>query len=447
MPPPNPICPYTARGALAAVAVGLALPAMAQAQVCGDNSPVTPVPQMVDGQRLWPPSGFRPARAGQRIPDQRDSSDYLSLTIAGQRSGHELFQSMARVGDTLYVSYNAGFAAWDVSPANADNPARRHVRDGWTGGFPAFPGPGEATFLVTGIGAAAASDGAVVVGVGGVSEVGLTLWRHAGDQLANIAQLEGLATYEVRAANVGGRVFVFAGTPNDGVVVVDETGEVRGSVGDALGLGRYLDVAVVDDVAYVLAGGRPRIPPSLWAVPDPSNPGNAVELIDIDPGPKGVALFREAGRLHLAMVREQAVEIFDVQHCVDADGCSTLGAPLWVQALDETPRSVEFLTFSRGPAGAPFLYYGVESAGLDGPRKERLWDLTDLVGAGRVTEITDGGGSYVDACGNTVDYWGHYYDGNASGFRNVVPRMGLWHGRYFYRSSVGLLDVHTLPAR
>ena len=108
------------------------------AQECGDNAPVTPVPAQVNGQRLWPPSGFQPAQPGQRLPDQRDSSDYRSLTIAGQQSGHELFQSIDIVGDSAYVAYNAGFQVWHIGGANAANPARRHVRDGWAGGFPSL---------------------------------------------------------------------------------------------------------------------------------------------------------------------------------------------------------------------------------------------------------------------------------------------------------------------
>lgn len=420
----------------------------AMAQPCGDNAPATPVPQSVQGQRLWPPSGFRPAQPGQRIPDQRDSTDYRSLTIAGQRSGHELFDAVDIVGDSLYVAYNAGFSIWDISPANAANPARRHVRDGYVGGFPEFPQPGEATHLVHGIGAAEAPDGSVLVALGGAAQVGVTLWRHDGDRLQNIAQNVGSSAYEVEVARVGDRMYAFAGTQNDGVVVFDgETGDRLGSVGAARGLARYLDVLVVDDVAWIISGGSPRVPPTLFALPDPARPENALGALRVDPGPKGVALFADAGRHYMATVRSQTVEIFPLDHCMDADGCNALGAPIWRQPLDETARAVELLTFSRGPDGAPYLYYGIETSGLAGERVERLWDLRDLSAAGRVTEITDGGGSYVDDCGNRVDYWGHYYSGNASGFRNVAPRAGMWHGRHFYRVSVGLLDVHTLPAR
>ncbi|MCA9540985.1 MAG: hypothetical protein KC620_18925, partial [Myxococcales bacterium] len=144
-------------------------------------------------------------------------------------------------------------------------------------------------------------------------------------------------------------------------------------------------------------------------------------------------------------LRSGAVQVFQIDACLPPHGCADPGPPIWRQPLPDPPRAVEFLTFSRGPGSRPYLYYGFESARVAGTRKERLWDVTDIGSTGRVTEITDGGGSYVDACGNTVDYWGHYYSGNASGFRNVAPRMGKWHDRYFYRVAIGLFDVHTLP--
>jgi hypothetical protein len=106
-----------------------------------------------------------------------------------------------------------------------------------------------------------------------------------------------------------------------------------------------------------------------------------------------------------------------------------------------TTAILRFLTYSVSN-DRPYLYYGLEGFETEGPKAEMLLDLSSF--PSQVTEITDGGGTYFDACsGFNVDYWGDYYPGNTNGLRHVRPRIGKFNGYTFYRAAYGILDVHV----
>ena len=414
----------------------------------GDNSPAQPVPRTRAGVALWPPSGLRPGRPGTRLPRERDSTDYLSTTIPGTVSGHELFQSLDIANGTLYVAYNAGLQIWNISGANAEAPLRMGVKDGWRGDFTEFPPPGEASNFVEDVAALAVGPDEVLIALSGLGQVGTTLWRHARSGFTQIAQHRERVSRQVRMAYAGERAVAFGAGPTAGVVVFDAaTGADLGVLGGDASSKRYLDVLEHDGRVIVVASNGNSIPLRLWTLTDPARPESARLRYDgasLGAGVKGVALFEHAGRAYLALVKSHVVRVHAIDHCIDR-GCGDVGTPVWQLALPGRWPATEFLTASRGPGGRPYLYYGMETSGLDGTRKELLLDLSGLGDPGHVPEITDGGGRYTDACGNQVDYWGEYYDGNENGFRNFHPRVGRWHGRVFYRATNATLDTHVLP--
>ena len=467
------------------LAVTLADPLFGQ---CGRNDPAFPVPECrneLDGGevactdahavRLWP-EGFRPGLPGQQLPANRDSTQYEEFTVPGLATGHELFHSLDIVGNYLYVVYNAGLQVWNIAGGNAEDPQRRFVRDGFSGDFLGPFETGEAVLLTDDIAAVdpAGGDQEVLVAVSGKTGVGTSLWEHnpSPEALEQLYQDPSTDTRRIRAAELGGSVYAF-GSGLQGVYVYDITrarnlaspclddagsvcpGVYRGPL--ATGLFVHLDVIERGGNIYVAASRGLFSPLEIWELANPAVPGSAVSKFsgDVGDGVFAVELFEHGGSFYLAaLVRVSSgrrLQIYNVDSCLDANGCASLGSPLWSFTPLVTGTST-YLTFSTS-GNTPFLYYGLMDGNLAGTKVEGLFNLSTLGSTNQITEITDGGGTYIDgdsdpddSCtgtGNTVDYWGDYYERNGLGLRNIRPRVGKFKGDYFYRAAYGILDVHV----
>ncbi len=481
---------------LAALVLALLLPQTSSAQ-CGDNTPAVPVPECRDGLtgvevvcsdplavRLWSES-LRPGLPGQVLPNPRDSTDWRAFTIPGCLTDHELFMSLDIEDDHLYVAYNAGLQVWNVAgPINGENPKRINaapedpscaglVRDGWDGDLLTFPPFGESDFLIDDVDAVdSTGDGQeVLVALSGRDAVGLSVWRHdlPGRILTQHYQDPATSTLQVAAAELGGTAYAFA-AGRLGVFVYDLSaaralaspcldsagtvcpGVFLGELGD-MASGGYLDLIERNGKTYVAASDGDPLPArplglEIWEIADPASPSTAaLRFSGLGTDTRGPALFEHRDGYYLAVIaRDDAdrdLEIYRVDHCLDADGCASLGAPVWEAALDPWSAPAEFLTWSQRD-GTPFLYYGIQALNLGGTKHERLFDLTALGCTDEIVEITEDGGTYTDACsGNTVDYWGDYYATNGHGLGNLAPRVGKFNGPYFYRAAFGILDVHV----
>ncbi len=473
------------------------LPPLPLAAQCGDNSPAVPVLECRDeltgvevacddplAVRLWPPD-LRPGRPGQVLPNQRDSTNWRSHQEAGCQTDRELFMSLDIENDHLYAAYNAGFQVWNIAgPVNGEYPKRIRaipdapsctglVRDGWEGDFFTFSPTGENDFFIDDIDAIdPTGDGQeVLVAVPGFDDVGLSVWRHdlPAKTLDQLYQDPATSTGQVRALELGGTNYAFA-AGGLGVFVydlsaaralaspcLDDAGNVcpgvfLGELGD-MASGAYLDVVERGGKIYVAASDGDPLPArplglEIWQITDPANPATAtLKFSGLGTDTRGPALFEYRGDAYLAVIARVAmdreIEIYRVNHCLDADGCATLGAPVWSTTLRPWSAAAEFLTFSRSDA-TPFLYYGIQALNLGETKMELLLDLTTLGCTDEIVEITEVGGTYTDACsGNTVDYWGDYYSSNGHGLRNLAPRVGKFNGPYFYRAAFGILDVHV----
>ncbi len=431
---------------------------------------------------LWLPGVFQPgetALSNNQIPAERDSTQWSSATAPGFDSGHEIFQSVDVLGDHLYVAYNAGLSIWNVGgAANAENPVRVKVRDGWNfgfcqgdpdcGPFLSFPNFGEVDFLVEDVDVLAQTGGPNhYIAVSGKDPVGTSLWQFntSTQALTAIYQDTTHASRQVRLLEDGGTIYVFTNDAG-GLEVYSFTQalgqapclEEEGAPVDCPGVhlgqigtvddGRYLDVLRRPSGEILVATTDGDAGPQhleLWSLDDPSSPGSAVQLFDgLHIRTFGVALFNYEGNDYLAALERDGsvnvIKIFNVNGC-SGSACS-LGAPVF-DGVSVPPRiSDQFLTFSMS-GNTPFLYHGLFGA-LQGEKVEQLLDLTTLGRPGQnITEITDGGPTYFDTCQNEdLGYWAWYYTGNDFGFDNFNPRVGKFNGNYFYRAAGGMLDVH-----
>ena len=464
---------------IAGAALGLASPPVVSAGL-GDP-PAFPVPECrdanngdevacndVDAVRLWP-GRLRPGLPGESLPVERNSTGWVSLTIPGAASGHELFHSLDILGDHLFVAYNAGLQVWDISGEMAEDPQFLAGADGWLDDFLDFPIPGEIDTYTNDVAAIAPSTRGhdVLVAVSADSPVGVSIWHFTPPStLTPIYQDQGNDSRQVRTAELGGVAYAFAAGPG-GVSVYDLTAaaalaspclDTSGSVCPGVYLGEvgtmarggYVDVIERAGSLYLaasdgsLSGG---LGLEIWELSDPATPGTAVlKFSGLATDTRGLALFEHQGGFYLAAIErdgDRKIRFFDADPCLDADGCVSPGAPLAEIAPRPTGGAAHYLTFSTSGA-TPFLYYGVSTSFLDGSKAELLLDLTDLGAGNQIVEITEGGGTYFDAgSGSTVDYWGDYYAGNTHGLNNFQPRVGRFQGKFFYRAAFGILDVHV----
>jgi hypothetical protein len=457
--------------AIATAAAPIEAPTAGELPDCGVRSPAFPVPEFVGSTRLWPTNGFRPARPGQQLPASRDSTQYISQSYPSALNGHELFWALDIVGDRVFVMYNVGISVWDISGANAENPLKITHKDGIAGQWFVPQLTGEPDGFVNDI--AAIQDPAnpdrihvALAADAAEGSVGTTLWyfdRSSGTLTQTFQQTE-LGSEEVELVDSGGRVYaIFAATRGTFVLDVSAAsslpqgcldgacpaginlGQVGGSPGGAA-RSRHIGLIKRDGKVYVMTTNgevTPFAPPvEIWEL-DPAVPAAAARRFDarlIDSN--APVLFLKDGLYYAAMVQDRRIKIFNVTSCLDSDGCTTLGSPLFQDQLRPN-LWIDYLTYSVSE-GTPFLYYGMEALLQYGPAIERLYDLSNLGGSNQISEITATGQTYTDPCNGLgpIGYWASYYEFNDLGYRNFNPRKGKFAGRYFYRVTHATFDVH-----
>jgi hypothetical protein len=450
------------------LAIAALLPSAAGAQsFCGTNSPGFPVPEFNGPTRLWPTNGFQPARPGQAISLDRDSTQYTSNSFPCAQSGHELFWALDIVGDRAFVMYNVGISAWDIGGANADNPRRISYRDGIAGHWLHHDGIGEADGYLKEISAIQdpANANRILIAVAGGFPIGSSLWRfdRGTGALTAVYQQTLLPSEDVELVVFGGRIYaIFAGA--GGAFVIDVTATdpigIEGCLDAACPAGIYLGrVGASRDSRYlgiIEKGGKIFMAASYGGLTSFSP---SAEIWEFDPAfPAGAALkythpvkdthspvfFTKGGIDYLAIAEARRIKIFEIGACLDADGCSSLPTPVFTHQLRTQLWSYEYLTYSVSE-GTPYLYYGFEGHLPRGPAYERLFDLTNLGGTNQLSEMTETGGTYTDECNGLgpIGYWASYYELNDLGFRNFSPRKAMFNGRYFYKINTGTFDVHV----
>jgi hypothetical protein len=440
----------------------------------GLNSPAFPVPQFRDAARLWP-DNFRPARPGQRLPAERDSTDYTSNGPACFASGHELFQGLDIVGDRLFVLYNVGVQVWDIGGVFADSPRQLTLLDGLRGDWLFSDGHGEADSHLYTIAAIQDPNNPdrVLIAVSGRFPMGVSLFSYlrSANRLEHIYQFQLMESEQVQMQVVDGRVLAFFASPL-GAFVLDVSQAAQsgpclidkelnpcphiflGRIGEPLGLqprGRYLDVLRLGDSWYLVSsygGSVPSItPPEIWRF-NPSDLEDADRLYrGTERNTHSVTFLRRNDQTFLALRENTQLKIHRIDSCLDGDGCATLPAPVYLESMGSVNWLTSTLTYSES-FNTPMLYYGVVGGGVSGGSVERLLDLTSLGGSNQLVEVTAGAETYPDPCnGSAIGYWADYNAKNAYGYRNFLPRQGKFDGAsHFYRATVATIDVHIRDA-
>lgn len=486
-------------GLLAAMLAGVFVPSAFAGDICSEEgTPASTVPQFRSenpGQSIWPLDAFDQVlfKPASEIPANRDSTDYITQTIPGNSSGHELFQDVAGVegdDDWLYVAYNAGLQIWDLR-VDPDDPRRELFRDGWLGQFEFFPGFGEGDTYISSIDVIASTGNNVLIALAGELGHGVSFWRWntATEVLTQIYQETGIGVLDIKLIeHSNGRIYAlgsdkdasagglhvfdvsaadaspcFDDNPGIGGCSTVYEGDVAANAGDSNYIdseGSYVDAwtAANGDIYVVASDGSAKVTDPLtveiWRLDNPENPvspGGATRMFQgLSTNTRGVQLFEVGTSQFLAVIdvisaSNTVLRIYDASNCVDGSPCGSLGSSLFNYSLPSNTGNFQYLSFSRSGSRS-FLYYGLETTGTGGPRVEQLFDVSSLDDVSpAIFEITDAGANYIDPCnGQSIDYWGDYYNLNAYGNENLVPRNGRFIGNYFYRAALGILDVHEL---
>jgi hypothetical protein len=441
----------------------------------GKNSPAFPVPEFRHAARLWP-DNFRPALPGQQLPPDRDSTGYTSTAPASFATGHELFQGLDIVGDRVFVLYNVGIQVWDIGGVFADNPRRLNLLDGLRGDLLFCDGHGEADSHLTSIAAIQDPNNAdrVLIAVSGRFPMGVSIFTYlrSSNQLDHIYQFKLMESEQVQLRIINGRAIAFFASQLGAFALdvslaasqfnsclIDEflnpcPSIFLGRIGEPLGpqpRGRYLDVLELGGTWYLVTsfgGSVPSVaPPEIWRF-DPTDLDDAERLYrGTERNTHSVTFLRRNAQTFLALRENLQLKIHRLDNCLDGDGCATLPAPVYQATAGTVSWPTSTMTYSES-FGTPMLYFGVLGGGVSGPAVERLLDLTPLGGSNQLIEITAEGETYADPCnGSAIGYWADYNEKNAYGYRNLLPRQGMFNGAgHFYRVNVGTFDVHVRDA-
>lgn len=432
------------------------------------------------------------------LPAERDSTHYAGTTNPGIYMGDEIFQHVAAPGtadqnadraDWVVAFYNAGFTVWDLRQ-DPEEPRKAAVADGWTppwglDQWAVFTPVGKQSFPLKGGDVLRVGDLLYIAAVG-LDDVGVALWvfdtttealeqkyqhpyvRNGRD--VDLVNLAGGGIYALVAdldINTGGiRVYdVVAATQGDLCVEPEEASPIcdvfLGRVGTIAGSAHVSARSVDGTLVVAAADGVLQNQPmglEIWEVSDPQSPSAA---------PEGTAVQRFSGlgslvhspqlftfnkAWYLALVEslggsgKEQMRIHQIDHCLDEDGCASLGGPKAVESIQDSLANFHFLDVSFSE-GTPFLHYGMEGNGLFGSGFEHLWSLghlPDETAPDTLPELTDLAGSYTDPCeGYPVDYFGDYYPGNDLGLRGFSPRHAIFSGPYLYRAAESVFDIHV----
>ena len=424
------------------VAVGLVLPGASWAA----NTPARPVPQTI-----WNGHDLRPIDPNP-LPKNRDTTFYDEFTMDPREL--DFFISLDIENGFLFMGLAHGLQVWDAEDLAANPSSTDHIAQIRWPSWPEWCGQFEKQFILTDVAVPAGHDDVAIMG--GSCDVGVTIIDTRGlDKSKNSNQLKiayqdaGFNSTDVYAAEVGGRRLGFAAT-DFGVRVYDLDAALKlegclthngeGSCPNVY-LGEVLQGSITaltgtEDLVLVtrnLDG---------LGVYDFSNPTKPALLVDIPlsefnrPAAATGALWR-AGTSYYAAAgftegRSKKAVIYDVSCLTSPANCNAKLLP-WELTLGlGDPK----MSFSRS-GGTPFVYI-VSDSRNGGVQNEWLLDVSS---PSAPRDFTPPPGT-LD--GETVGYWGWYYEGNPTGFRWALPRFGEFFGAHFFRAAFSIYDIHRL---
>lgn len=262
---------------------------------------------------------------------------------------------------------------------------------------------------------------------------------------------DGIFAADVYSTTLGGRHYAFVtdeatGNGGGGLLIYDMTSAssytgcqentlngigcpnvFKGTVGPSGGLGARW----VHGTGDYLAIRRVTRNIEIWNVANPLNPQQ--RITGTLPGFAGeVAMWRVGSTYYMAAIGREDLWIYNVS-CITSGSCS-LPAPIRTYPVPSgvVGGSQELLTYSSS-GSTPFLYVGNQSQGPCIAQREYLLDVSSPTNPRDVTP-------HVHSQG----YWGWYYSGCTTGFKNTTPLRGKFKGNYFYRAAFSYIDSHQL---
>lgn len=362
--------------------------------------------------------------------------------------GQSFFHDLDIAGNFLFAAAGRNFEIYNVSSVpNLPNLPTARVTARTT--LPFWGNAdGGGSFFVNYI--RAATDDLVAIGV---EEQGFSIWNTTTKNSPRVYyQDKGVVARQLHLVQDGSTHWAFVAHSGSG------GGLIRYNVSAATSLNRCLDESPVStscgsvyqgevgtfSAITALAGAGDFvgvIPPGVTAsritLYNMSNPLNP--LVRINAGTLGtfpdiatdIAMWQSAGKLYLAAQFPSTTKIYDLS-CALAGSCS-LPSPIRTLNTPD-PTSGNETTISASSTGArDFLYIGNSRRSGCAPQREYLFDVTSPSAAFDISPSVD-----VDG------YWGWYYMDCTTGFNNIKPWRGYFHGDTFYRAAHSGLDAHRL---
>jgi PKD repeat protein len=461
-------------------------------QICVHNAScdVDPPPSS-----LW--GALRPVgvvNAGTDYAIVNNSTNYDGNRLADSR--YVAWTSVDIENGWLFASWWGGLEIWDVgSPGAATAPVLQSRVDGWHSAFPNWQA-GTTNEIDQIVYLAEAPDGDdTFVTVGGLEWLGFAIIDTT-SKTAPVVRYQdhsGKWISGLYAARIGSHTYAFAGDGGTdfGLYVYDLTearsrnyvgcGENR-SAGLNTCPGVYIREITGDGSQYVhgLAAGERQFvvrsagvgnPKSvaIYDVTTPASPvlvarGYGAGAAGCPPNgcfTAGVAMWATGASQYLGVRRGATLDIIDVTDCLDANGCGqALPAPIKTVTTPAVPESDNWksLVFSRSGT-TPILFLGNHDLCAEGEgaaSKEMVLDVTSAAAPVDLTPPTVvsynfpqplDNGQFVPPVTLSVGYWSWFYSTYAKGWAFSASRGAKFNGRYLYRASLAIGDIHEwIPA-
>ncbi len=404
-------------------------------------------------RQLW--GELRPMDPGQ-LPAERDNSDFNQF---GSWLSNPYFQSLDIENGWLFTAASQRFQVWNTTPDPGQPQLTADIGIDrmdllWGADAHAFlifqdvdapPGRDDIVALVGHFGT-----GLVVFDTADKADPRV-IYQDSGPGNPPVRK-----TPQVYSTEIGGRAYAFvAAKSSSGGLLVYDLDAAREFYAnnqtrcveqhpqqDCAGV--FLGRIGSDEAAEFVDGTGSYVAVSSIANPygvkiwDVSNPNSPSLLLDDLPDDLvwGVALWQDGGSYYLALRTIFELRIYDVT-CI-AQGPCQLGSAIWSQAADFPSQAGLGTVTHSWSEETPILYWGGSRNCPLFPQDEWLQDVSNPAAPREISPPDQ-----VMVGEDTVTYWSWYYPShNYSGYFQVKPLAGKFHGPYFYRAAFSLLDVH-----
>ncbi len=420
---------------LVAPAVSLVIPATLAAQFDPNKSPIDEPPlDRYAGSELEPYA---------IIGDNSDFDVDNNLSF-----GQSFFHDLDVAGNFLFAAAGRNFEIYNVSTApNLPNLPTSRVTARTT--LPFWGNAdGGGSFFVNYI--RAATDDLVAIGV---DEQGFSIWNTTNKASPRVYyQDKGVVARQLHIVQDGSTYWAFVAHSGSGGGLIRYNLSAATSLSNCLDdspvqtscgsvyqgeVGTFSGITALAGTGDFVAIIPPGVTASRLTLYNMSNPLNPV--VRINAGTLGtfpdiatdIAMWQSAGKLYLAAQFPATTKIYDLS-CALTSSCS-LPAPVRTLTTPDPTGGNETTISASSTGSRDFLYIGNSRRSGCAAQREYLFDVTTPSAAFDISPSV-----------NVEGYWGWYYMDCDTGFNNIKPWRGYFHGDTFYRAAHSGLDAHKL---